>query len=431
MSTIESVTRPSVLRATLPTSPHRAAASEVTHVALSAGDDALIERFAPVFDRIAAGAVEREQRRDLAYAPVEWLREAGFTRLRVPRDYGGDGISLASFFKLITRLGEADSNLPQILRVHGGFIESQIESGEEAFRDHWFRQIVHGKIIGGAVSERTGVTNNSVRVSRAEDGWHLDGEKYYTTGSLYADWIDVAAHDGHSDVRVLVKADAPGLERIDDWDGFGQRLTGSGTTRFTRVRVADEHVYRRFNASEPRRNTLLTAYYQTLHIANLAGITRAVLRDAVAFTQGRTRTFGIPGESSPRDNPLVHRVVGRLASLAYSTDSITSALARTFDDVTSARAEGRATEDTYIQFDIEVFQAQQIVIEQTLQAATLLFEVGGASATSEARRFDRHWRNARVLASHNPAIIREATIGNFYLNGTPNNERFGVAREPG
>jgi alkylation response protein AidB-like acyl-CoA dehydrogenase len=63
-----------------------------------------------------------------------------------------------------------------------------------------------------------------------------------------------------------------------------------------------------------------------------------------------------------------------------------------------------------------------------LQATTHLFEVGGASATSETRRFDRHWRNARVLASHNPAIIREATIGNFYLNGTPNNERFGVAR---
>ncbi len=44
------------------------------------------------------------------------------------------------------------------------------------------------------------------------------------------------------------------------------------------------------------------------------------------------------------------------------------------------------------------------------------------------RRFDRYWRNARVLASHNPAIIREAAIGDFYLNGHAHNERFGVAR---
>lgn len=393
------------------------------------GDDPLTRRFAPVFARIAEGAVEREQRRELAYAPVEWLREAGYTRLRVPKQYGGEGISLAQFFALATRLGEADSNLPQILRVHGGFIESLLEQGDESLRERWLTRIAQGQIIGGAVSERTGVTNNSVRLTQTNGRWHLDGEKYYTTGTLYADWVDVTAHDGQSDVRVLVKADTPGLERIDDWDGFGQRLTGSGTARFTHVPVSPDNLYRRYNASEPRRNSLLTAYYQALHVANLAGISRAALRDAVAFTQAKTRTFGVPGESSPRDNPLVHRVVGRLASLAYSTQSISASLARAIDDVSLARQEGRTGEQTYIHLDIQTFQAQQIANEQTLQAATLLFEVGGASATSETRRFDRYWRNARVLASHNPAIIREAAIGDFYLNGHAHSERFGVARQ--
>ncbi|MFM0172954.1 acyl-CoA dehydrogenase family protein [Paraburkholderia sediminicola] len=393
------------------------------------GDDPLTRRFAPVFARIAEGAVEREQHRELAYAPVEWLREAGYTKLRVPRQYGGEGISLAQFFALVTRLGEADSNLPQILRVHGGFIESLLEQGDESLRDRWLTRVAQGQIVGGAVSERTGVTNNSVRLTQTDGAWYLDGEKYYTTGTLYADWVDVTAHDGQSDVRVLVKADTPGVERIDDWDGFGQRLTGSGTARFTHVPVSLDNLYRRYNASEPRRNSLLTAYYQALHVANLAGISRAALRDAVAFTQAKTRTFGVPGESSPRDNPLVHRVVGRLASLAYSTQSISASLARAIDDVSVARHEGRTNEQTYIHLDIQTFQAQQIAIEQTLQAATLLFEVGGASATSETRRFDRYWRNARVLASHNPAIIREAAIGDFYLNGNAHSERFGVARQ--
>jgi alkylation response protein AidB-like acyl-CoA dehydrogenase len=392
------------------------------------GDTPLTRRFAPVFARIAEGAVQREQHRELAYAPVEWLREAGYTRLRVPTQYGGDGVSLTDFFALVTRLGEADSNLPQILRVHGAFIESLLEYGDEALRDRWLTRIARGEIIGGAVSERTGVTNNSVRLTQTNGAWHLDGEKYYTTGTLYSDWVDVTAHDGQSDVRVLVKADTPGLKRLDDWDGFGQRLTGSGTARFQHVPVSPDNLYRRYHASEPRRNTLLTSYYQSLHVANLAGISRAALRDAVAFTQAKTRTFGIPGESSPRDNPLVHRVVGRLASLAYSTQSISASLARAIDEVCVARLEGRTDEQTYIHLDIQTFQAQQIVIEQTLQAATLLFEVGGASATSETRRFDRYWRNARVLASHNPAIIREAAIGDFYLNGNAHNERFGVAR---
>ena len=316
------------------------------------GDDALTHRFAPVFARIAQGAVEREQKRELAYKPVEWLREAGYTKLRVPKEYGGEGVSLATFFGLLTRLGEADSNLPQILRVHGAFVESLLESGDAALRDRWFTRIAQGEIVGGAIAERAAGTQNSVRLTQDNANGnigngngeaYLDGVKYYTTGTLYADWVDVTANDGQSDVRVLVRTDTPGLSRLDDWDGFGQRLTGSGTARFEHVAVRPENIYRRYDASQPRRNTLLTAYYQLVHVANLAGIGRAALRDAVAFTRAKTRTFGVPGESSPRDNPLVHRVVGRIASLAYSTQSIAATLARTLDEAALARDETAPT----------------------------------------------------------------------------------------
>jgi hypothetical protein len=92
-----------------------------------------------------------------------------------------------------------------------------------------------------------------------------------------------------------------------------------------------------------------------------------------------------------------------------------------------ARIAGVATTEDYIAVDIQAYQAQQIVLEQVLEAATLLFEVGGASATSEARRLDRHWRNARVVASHNPAIQREAAVGNYHLNGTAPEERFSLS----
>ena len=69
--------------------------------------------------------------------------------------------------------------------------------------------------------------------------------------------------------------------------------------------------------------------------------------------------------------------------------------------------------------NIKAYQAQQIVIEQVLEADDVLFEIGGASAVSETRRLDRYWRNARTLASHNPAIHRERAIGDYWLNGTP------------
>lgn len=53
------------------------------------------------------------------------------------------------------------------------------------------------------------------------------------------------------------------------------------------------------------------------------------------------------------------------------------------------------------------------------RATTRLFEVGGASATLRTRGLDRHWRNARVLASHNPLIYRARLLGDRAVNGTP------------
>ena len=53
-----------------------------------------------------------------------------------------------------------------------------------------------------------------------------------------------------------------------------------------------------------------------------------------------------------------------------------------------------------------------------LRSATALFDVGGASAAVRDKNLDRHWRNARTLASHNPASYKARAIGALELHGT-------------
>lgn len=381
----------------------------------------LHQRFADVFARIADTAVAREQQRELAHDAVAWLREAGFGALRVPQAQGGLGASLPQLFRLLIELGEADSNLPQIVRAHFGFVEGRLSSRDSESQAYWFSKVVDGELWGAAMAERTDTTRNSVTLSAVDSGWQLDGEKYYCTGTLYANWIAAVALDGEDFVSLAVRTDAPGVTVEDDWDGFGQRLTGSGTTRFKAVDVPARHIVRRFKKDELRAESYLSAFYQLFHLATLAGIANAVLRDATEFVKGRTRAFGVPGQSSPKDDPLVQRVIGRLSSLAYAARTQVLAVAEVLQQVHDAEQGGYASEQHYTEAEIRAFQAQQIVLEQVLEATTLLFEVGGASATSESRRFDRHWRNARTLASHNPAIFRERALGNYYLNDvTPN-----------
>ncbi|RRV10648.1 acyl-CoA dehydrogenase [Pseudomonas sp. v388] len=378
--------------------------------------------FAEIFERIADTALAREQNRELAHDAVSWLRDAGFGALRVPKAQGGGGASLPQLFELLIELGEADSNLPHILRAHFGFVEGRLSKGETESQAQWFPKVVAGQLWGAAMAERSDTSKNSVTLTPdGEGGWRLNGTKFYCTGTLYADWIAAAALADEDFVSVVVPTDAPGVSRDDDWDGFGQRLSGSGTTRFDNVRVPQQYVLRRYAMGEQRGESYISAFYQLFHLATLAGIARAVLRDATEFVQGRTRAFGVPGQSSPKDDPLVQRVVGRLSSLAFAAQSQVLAVAQVLQNVHDAELAGQALEAHYTQAEVTAFQAQQIVLEQVLEATTLLFEVGGASATSQTRRLDRHWRNARTLASHNPAIYRERALGNYYLNGVSPN----------
>ncbi|NII52656.1 acyl-CoA dehydrogenase family protein [Frigoribacterium endophyticum] len=386
--------------------------------------DARVEAaFAPVLERIADGAVARERERRLPVAEVDELRRAGFGALRVPVSHGGWGASLEQEYRLLVRLGEADSNLPQLLRGHVAFVETQRAQPDGPLRDEWLHRLAAGDVlVGNAQAERGAATEVTTRLEQRGDDLVLTGRKYYSTGTIYSDWIWVGAvrvggdRDGER-VALSVRADAPGVTRVDDWAGFGQRLTGSGTTVFDDVVVDPRQVIPWGENAERRPLAHAQSLYQLVLLAALSGTARAVVRDAVAFVRPRTRTFGVGGTSSPREDPLVQRVVGRLSSIASSVEAITLAAVRQVDVADRADAaddgHGARWEDVLVR----VFEAQQVVLPLVLEAATSLFEVGGASAVDTELALDRHWRNARTIASHNPAILRERAVGDYRLNG--------------
>ncbi|MFP3525854.1 monooxygenase, partial [Pantoea sp. SIMBA_072] len=67
---------------------------------------------------------------------------------------------------------------------------------------------------------------------------------------------------------------------------------------------------------------------------------------------------------------------------------------------------------------LESAQAQVAAIDLVLRATSDLFNALGASTTSTSRQLDRHWRNARTAASHNPVIYKERIVGDWHVNGT-------------
>ena len=392
--------------------------------------ESLAARFRPIFAEIRQGAAAREVDRQLPYDAIGRLRAARFGALRVPEAEGGFGASLPDLLGLLAELAQADSNLPQALRNHFGFAEDTVSSPPDARRARWIERLAAGDLFGGAWSE----TGNAVvgtfetRIHRRGDGWALTGRKYYTTGSLFADWIDVVGTgEAGEETSVVVSARAPGVAILDDWDGFGQRLTASGTATFADVPAIGEPL------PTEVRFAYGTAFFQAVHLATLTGIARAAADEVTRAVRTRDRTYSHAAGARPSADPQVLQVVGRVHALAYAAGAITArateAVQRAYE-VRVADLPADQAQAITVASEIELAQAQTVLTGLVLDAGTILFDALGASATSRRHALDRHWRNARTIASHNPRIFKDRIVGDYAVNGTEPPFQWKIGRVP-
>jgi alkylation response protein AidB-like acyl-CoA dehydrogenase len=380
------------------------------------------ERFAPLLQRIAAGTVQREQDHELPRAQVRELLDAGFGRLRIPVEEGGDGLDLVEFADLLVDLAAADSNLPQVFRGHVAWVEQVLSLPAGEHRSRWIARLVAGELVGNSWSEvGDGVTGHQQTVVTTREGrTSVSGRKYYTTGTIYADWTDATARrplaDGtHEVVTVLVPVRAPGVTVSDDWDGFGQQLTGTGTLVLDDVEVAAEDV-----APFTDRFRYQTALYQLVLLAVQAGIAAAVERDTAHEVRARTRSYTHGLAPLVRHDAQVLSVAGEISSTAFTARALVRAAAQAVQGAadTASLPGTEADRTANVEAEIRTAQAQVVLSESVPRAATLLFNTLGASGTSRARALDRHWRNARTVASHNPVIYKQRIVGDWSVNGT-------------
>ncbi len=377
--------------------------------------EALAANFRPIFARIREKSVARELARELPAEEIGWLSESGFTALRVPREAGGLGASLTTFFALLIDLSEAESNITQALRSHFGFIEHILSEATPDRKRIWLHRLSEGDVVGGAWSEIGDAkqANFSTRLIRTDDGWRLNGTKFYTTGSLFAEWVHVGASDADGNaVFAVVSRDAPGVEVVDDWDGMGQRLTASGTTHFVDVPVDEAEV-----ATDGAAPFLYSeAFYQLVHLATLAGIGRAAASDAADIVRTRRRSYSNAPAALPAEDPQLLQIIGRLRAHAYSAGAIVHLAARALER--AAEAAGRPDQLALIaEAEIEIWQAQTVVSQLIIDETASVFDALGASATLRSTGLDRYWRNARTITSHNPRVYKDRIVGDFAVNG--------------
>jgi SfnB family sulfur acquisition oxidoreductase len=361
---------------------------------------------------LAQGAAVRDRERILPYDEIDQLSQTGLLGITVPRQFGGAEVQPHTVARVIATLSAADGSIGQIPQNHFLMLEALRLQGTADQKRFFYAHVLAGERIGNALAETGTRTayDHGTRLKRDGAAYRLNGRKFYSTGVLFAHWVAVVANNDESQSALaFVPRDAKGITILDDWTGFGQRTTGSGTTLLDNVEVHPFSVLS-FQALFDRP-TAFGPFAQILHAAIDHGIAEGAFGDTVRFVH-EARPWKFSGVDRASHDPYTIAAVGELK---LRVDTSAALLRRAASFV--CRAMDHPSDETVADASIAVSEAKIASTEAALHVTSKLIEFGGSSTTLAKHNLDRHWRNARTHTVHDPIRWKYHAVGNYWLNG--------------
>jgi len=360
----------------------------------------------------AATASARDLQRTLPFGEIDALSQSGLLAITVPSEYGGLDVSNAVLAEITAILAEGDASIGQIPQNHFYILEALRTDGGEEQKRYFFARALAGDRFGNALSEKgtKTVVQYNTRISREGLGYRINGRKFYSTGVLFADWVTIFAVDAEDRLTMsFVAQGAEGIEIVDDWDGFGQRTTGSGTTILNNVYVNADAVVHHHKGFE--RPSTIGSVGQIIHAGVDLGIARAAFAETLSFVRTQARPWMDSGVDRASDDPLTISKIGQIAIRIEAASAIVERAGRKVD-----LAQIDPTEAKVVDATLAVAAAKVLTTEIALEASSTLFELAGTSSTRIGLNLDRHWRNARTHTLHDPVRWKYHVVGNYHLN---------------
>ena len=348
----------------------------------------------------------RDARRQLPFVEIEKYSASGLWALTVPKEYGGPAVSIATLAEVTATISEADSSIGQIPQNHYYMLEVVRANGTVEQKQQIYELVLSGARLGNALSEvgTKTVGHYNTRIYRQADHFIVSGRKYYSTGALFAHYIPIVARDETDDLLLaIVRPDDPGVQVIDDWESFGQRTTGSGSTVLDNVSVQPEWVLPYEQAF--RVPTAVGPVGQIVQAAVDLGIARAAVADLRDFLGSNQRSVSVSAD------PLAVSSYGDLVVQLHAADALLQRAGRVVDGLLA-----NTSESTLALASVAVAEAKAATTQIALFSTNQLFELGGFESTAEALNLHRHWRNARAHTLHDPVRWKYMAVGNYYLN---------------
>lgn len=366
-----------------------------------------------VADFALEGRNDRDQQRFLPFAEIDLLSQKGLGGIRIPKQFGGAFVSNKTLAHVFRILNKADSSVGQIPQNQIALLNMIQIMGTEQQKQFIYQEILQGKRLANGGPERHTKDSKTLNtLLTLEDGhYFVDGEKFYSTGSSFAHWLAIKAihPEGHV-VLTIVNRDAAGVEVVDNWNGFGQRTTSSGTVKLDHVEVDPLLIFdeRKLSAQPSYRG----AYSQLMQVAIDVGIAEAAFSDTVTAVQKARPIVDARVEKASFEHYTLQEV-GKSNVLLDAAILLLDEAAEYLDELDQLEL---VTDEQAAKASILVAEAKIYANDAALHISEKLLELGGSRSSLSQHNLDQHWRNARVHTLHDPVRWKLHALGDYYLN---------------
>ena len=355
----------------------------------------------------------RDQERRLPINEIQQYSQSGLWGITIPKAFGGAQVKYRTLAEVVKTISSVDSSLGQLPQNHWAFLEHlRLDASLEQQR-FFFDLVLKGIRFGNAFSEKGSktVADLTTTIHKTASGYEINGQKFFATGALLAHWIPIVAiNESGQPFAALVPRETEGVNVINDWSGFGQRTTASGSVELKKVPVREEYVVPIYQAFE--QPTAAGAISQFIQAAVDAGIARGAIEETIQYVKKYSRPWIDSGLERATDDPYTIASIGDLKIKLRAAEAVLDLAADQID-----LAIDEPTEQHVSQATLLVAEAKVLTTEVAILAANKLFELSGTRSTLSELNLDRHWRNARTHTLHDPVRWKYHIVGNYYLNG--------------